>query len=112
MDVNASAKREIKTARDVRVALAEFDVPVRAFAELAGIDRTTLCNVMHGRYRLTKPMRIRLEKAAEELDKNPPLERDPDGQRVQREERFARRRTSPPRPPTQPEGVEPRVRRL
>jgi hypothetical protein len=62
---------EIKSARDLRVLIAEYDIPVKEFAERAGLGSQYVSSLMHARLRITDEARERIEKVAEELANEP-----------------------------------------
>lgn len=66
--VDGVSKREIKTAKDLRVAIAEHDVPLNIFAQMAGVPQPTLSAMMHNRSRITRIVRLRVEQAMAQLD--------------------------------------------
>jgi DNA-binding LacI/PurR family transcriptional regulator len=66
-------------------------VPVGIFAEMVGVNIKTLSDILHGRSRLSGPMRIRIERVVGELDRDPPPEAEAAAPALHREERFAPR---------------------
>lgn len=65
-------QREVKSARDLRVLIAEYDMSMGDFADRTGISPKFLSHMLHGRARITEPFRIKIEAVANELADNPP----------------------------------------
>lgn len=76
---------EIKDTADIRLALALLDMPHNQFARLIGIHEVTLSRVIHKRWKLSEPVRSKIEQGLAELASNPPAERPAPIQRVARQ---------------------------
>jgi plasmid maintenance system antidote protein VapI len=63
------------TPRAVRMKIAEHDLQLRQFAELAGVSYGNLSEVLHGNRALGPGMRARLARAMDRVDANPPPRR-------------------------------------
>lgn len=78
------------TPRELRMKLAEYALKQSEFAEIVGISQTHVSRVLHGG-RSSRLLRLRIAEVIGQLD---------------------REQANQPPPPTQPDGIEPRVRGL
>jgi DNA-binding LacI/PurR family transcriptional regulator len=62
----------IRSAEDLQRFLDQHYIKYSEFAALAGMNRSHLSSVLHGRYGMSRLTRIRVQRAAEEILANPP----------------------------------------
>jgi transcriptional regulator with XRE-family HTH domain len=71
---------ELKTARDLRIAIATLGCRVTDVARLAGISQPYLSQIMHQKRALNPILRIRVERAISDAAKQVPHDAErPDG---------------------------------
>jgi DNA-binding XRE family transcriptional regulator len=63
---------EIKTAADLRMLAAKYDLKQQELAARIGISRQYMHFIYHGQWRIPEMLRIRIERTAAELEANPP----------------------------------------
>jgi predicted transcriptional regulator len=63
---------KINTVQDVQKFLDGQYITMAEFAALAGIHRSNMYGILKGRIALTRRMRLRIQRAVDELNVNPP----------------------------------------
>ena len=66
------ARVEIKTREDIKTVLDQNYITIKDFAGLVGVRSNYMSRVIHGHNPMGRLIRIRIQRAADQLAENPP----------------------------------------